>query len=80
MPNCLNRVRTDLVLVGPSNLLQGESSLFARDAINEGAVVAYFGAVREMRKGEVGTSTQKGYSFIVQETAGRKFEITLTPR
>jgi hypothetical protein len=39
MPNCLNRVRTDLVRIGPSSLLQGQ---FTRDAINEGTVVAYF--------------------------------------
>jgi hypothetical protein len=72
MPNCLNRVRTDLVRVGPSYLLRGESGLFARDVINEGADVACFGAVRELRKGEVETRTRIGYSFIVQENGGRK--------
>ena len=76
MPNCLNPVLTDLVRVGPINLLRGESGLFALDAIDEGAVVACFGAMRELRKGEVGISTRIGYSFLVQETGGRKLEIT----
>jgi hypothetical protein len=76
MPNCLNRVQTDFVRVGPSNILRGESDQFARDAINEGAVVAYFGAERKLRKGEVGISTRIGYSFLVHETRGRKLEIT----
>jgi hypothetical protein len=76
MPDCLNRVRTDWVRVGPRSLLQGQSGLFARNAINEGTVVAYFGPVRELREGEVGISTQTEYSFIVQESGGRKLEIT----
>ena len=33
MPNCSNRVRTDMVRIGPSNLLRGESGLFARENI-----------------------------------------------
>ena len=76
MPDCVNRVRTDMVRVGPSNLLSGESGLFARETIIEGTVVACFGTVRELRKGEVGISTRIGYSFLVQETGGRKLEIT----
>jgi hypothetical protein len=36
-------VRTDMVRVGPSNLLCGESGLFARETIIEGTVVACFG-------------------------------------
>jgi hypothetical protein len=32
--------------------------------------------MRELRKGEVGTSSRIGYSLIVQETGGRKLEIT----
>jgi hypothetical protein len=68
MPDCSNRVRTDMVQIGPSNLLRGESGLFARENISEGTVVASFGAVRALRKGEVGTRTQLGYSFIVRET------------
>lgn len=76
MPNCSNRLRTDLVRVGPSNLIRGQSGLFARDVIIEGTVVAYFGCMRELRKGEVGDSTRLGYSFVVQETGGRKIEIT----
>ena len=74
MPDCVNRVRTDMVRVGPSNLLRGESGLFARETIIEGTVVACFGAVRELRKGKVGTRTRIGYSFvreIVRETGGR---------
>lgn len=78
MPNCSNRVRTDMVRIGPSNLLRGESGLFARENITEGTVVASFGAVRALRKGEVGTRTRLGYSFIVRETGGRTLE--LTPR
>jgi len=55
MPNCSNRVRTDMVVqIGPSNLLRGESGLFARESISEGTVVASFGAVRALRKGEIG--------------------------
>ena len=76
MPDCSNRVRTDMVRIGPSNLLRGESGLFARENISEGTVVASFGAVRALRKGEVGTRTRLGYSFIVRETGGRTLEIT----
>jgi hypothetical protein len=76
MPDCVNRVRTDMVRVGPSNLLRGESGLFARETIIEGTVVACFGAVRELRKGEVGTRTRVGYSFFIRETGGRTLEIT----
>jgi hypothetical protein len=76
MPDCVHRVRTDMVRVGPSNLLCGESGLFARETIIEGTVVACFGAVRELREGEVGTRTRIGYSFIVRETGGRTLEIT----
>ena len=49
MTDCVNRVRTDMVRVGPSNLLRGESRLFARETIIEGTVVASFGNVRELR-------------------------------
>jgi hypothetical protein len=78
MPDCVNRVRvrTDMVRVGPSNLLRGESGLFARETIIEGTIVACFGAVRELRQGEVGTRTRIGYSFIVREPEGRTLEIT----
>ena len=76
MPDCSNRVRTDMVRIGPSNLLRGESGLFARENISEGTVVASFGAVRALRKGEVGTRTRLRYSFIVRETGGRTLEIT----
>ena len=38
--------------------------------------MACFGAVRKLRKGEVGMSTRIGYCFLVQETGGRKLEIT----
>ena len=65
-----------MVRIGPSNLLRGESGLFARENISEGTVVASFGAVRALRKGEVGTRTRLGYSFIVRETGGRTLEIT----
>jgi hypothetical protein len=57
MPGCVNRVRTDMVRIGPSNLLRGQSGLFARENIIEGTVVGSFGAVRALRKGEVGTRT-----------------------
>ena len=50
--------------------------LHYRENISEGTVVASFGAVRALRKGEVGTSTRLGYSFIVRETGGRTLEIT----
>jgi hypothetical protein len=42
-----------MVWIGPSNLLRGESGLFARENIREGTIVASFGAMRAMRKGEV---------------------------
>ena len=45
-----------MVRIGPSNLLRGESGLLARENISEGTVVASFGAVRALRKGEVGTA------------------------
>jgi hypothetical protein len=76
MPNCSNRVRTDMVRIGPSNLLRGQSGLFARENIIEGTVVASFGAVRALRKGEVGTRHRVGYSFFIRETGGRTSEIT----
>ena len=47
-----------MVRIGPSNLLRGESGLFARENISEGTVVTSFGAVRALRKGEVGTRTR----------------------
>ena len=65
-----------MVRIGPSNLLCGESGLFARENIIEGTVVASFGAVRALRKGEVGTRTRVGYSFFIRETGGRSLEIT----
>ena len=77
MPDCVNRVRTYMVRVGPSNLLRGESGLFASETIIEGTVVACFGAMRELRKGEVGTGTRIGYSFIVRETGGRTLKSRL---
>ena len=65
-----------MVRIGPSNLLRGQSGLFARQNIIEGTVVASFGAVRALRKGEVGTRTRVGYSFFIRETGGRTLEIT----
>ena len=47
----VNRVRTDMVRIGPSNLLSGQSGLFACENIIEGRVVSSFGAVRAMSKG-----------------------------
>ena len=65
-----------MVWIGPSNLIRGQSGLFARQNIIEGTVVASFGAVRALRKGEVGTRTRVGYSFFIRETGGRTLEIT----
>jgi hypothetical protein len=48
-----------------------------QETIIEGTVVACFGAVRELRKGELGTRTRIGYSFIVRETGGRTLETRL---
>ena len=76
MPDCVNRVQTDMVRIGPSNLLRGESGLSARENISEGTVMAFFGAVRVLRKGEVGTRTRVGYNFFIRETGGRTLEIT----
>ena len=55
MPDCVNRVRSDMVWSRPSNMFHGESGLFARENISEGTVVASFCTVRALRKGEVGT-------------------------
>ena len=49
LPECMNRVRTNLVRVAPSKLIHGESGLFACEDIEEGTVVAGFGAVRQLR-------------------------------
>ena len=45
LPECMNRVRTNLVRVAPSKLIDGEAGLFACEDIEEGTVVAGFGAV-----------------------------------
>jgi hypothetical protein len=72
----MNRAGTDLVRVAPSKLILGESGLFAREDIEEGTVVACFGAMRELREGEDGTRTLLGYNFIVKEREGRSLAIT----
>jgi hypothetical protein len=74
----MNRVRTNLVRVAPSKLIPGESGLFACEDIEEGTVVACFGAVRQLREGEEGTRTRLGYSFIVKEREGKS--LTITPK
>jgi hypothetical protein len=71
MPDCVNRVQTDMVRIGPSNLLRGESGLSARENISEGTVMAFFGAVRVLRKGEVGTRTRVGYRIYYILAQGR---------
>jgi hypothetical protein len=74
LPECMHRVRTNLVRVAPS----GESGLFACEDIEEGTVVAGFGTVRQLREGEEGTRTRLGYSFIVKEREGKS--LTITPK
>jgi hypothetical protein len=74
----MNRVRTNLVRVAPSKLVHGEAGLFACQDIEEGTVVAVFGAVRQLREGEEGTRTRLGYSFIVKEREGKS--LTITPK
>jgi len=74
----MNRVRTNLVRVAPSKLIHGETGLFACEDIEEGTVVAEFGAVRQLREGEEGTRTRLGYNFIVKETEGKS--LTITPK
>jgi len=78
LPECMNRVRTNLVRVAPSKLVHGEAGLFACQDIEEGTVVAGFGAVRQLREGEEGTRTRLGYSFIVKEREGKS--LTITPK
>jgi hypothetical protein len=78
LPECMNRVRTNLVRVAPSKLVHGEAGLFACQDIEEGTVVAGFGAVRQLREGEEGTRTRLGYSFIVKEREGKA--LTITPK
>jgi hypothetical protein len=74
----MNRVRTNLVRVAPSKLIHGEAGLFACEDIEEGTVVACFGAVRQLREAEEGTRTRLGYSFIVKEREGKS--LTITPK
>jgi hypothetical protein len=78
LPECMNRVRTNLVRVAPSKLIHGEAGLFACEDIEEGTVVACFGAVRQLRETEEGTRTRLGYSFIVKEREGKS--LTITPK
>jgi hypothetical protein len=40
LPECMNRVHTNLVRVTPSKLIPGETRLFAYEDIEEGTVVA----------------------------------------
>jgi len=74
----MNRVQTNLVRVATSKLILGESGLFAGQDIEEGSVVACFGAVREVREREEGTRTRLGYNFVVKEREGRS--LTITPK
>ena len=46
MPNCTNRIRTDLVRIGESSILPGERGLFANSAIPKDTPIADFGPVR----------------------------------
>ncbi len=52
--------------------------LFACEDIEEGTVVAGFGAVRQLREGEEARRTRLGYSFIVKEREGKA--LTITPK
>jgi hypothetical protein len=72
----MNSVRTNLVRVATSNLIPGESGLFAYEDIEEGTVVAGFGAMRRLREGEEGARTRLGYSFKVKEREGKSLTIT----
>ena len=78
LPDCMNHVRTNLVRVAPSKLIHGEAGLFANEDIEEGSVVAGFGAVRQLREGKEGTRTRLGYSLIVKEREGKS--LTITPK
>jgi hypothetical protein len=60
----MNSVLTNLVSVAPSKLIPGAGLFACEDDddvfslfIEEGTVVAGFGAVRELREGEEGTRT-----------------------
>ena len=78
LSECMNRVRTNLVHVAPSKLIRGEAGLFVCEDIEEGTVVAGFGAVRQLREGEEARRTRLGYSFIVKERQGKS--LTITPK
>ena len=67
MPNCYNRVRTDLVRIGDSGMLPGERGLFAMSAVPTDTPIADFGPVRELRQGEKGKDTELGYSIPISE-------------
>ena len=67
MPNCTNRVRTDLVRIGDNGMFPGERGLFAISAIPTDTPIADFGPVRELRKGEKGKDTELGYSIPISE-------------
>ena len=76
-PECMNRVRTDLVRVSSSELLPGQLGLFACADIKEGTVITCFGDVREsVRVGEDGKRTRSGYSITVKKNGGRTLAIT----
>jgi hypothetical protein len=75
-PECMNRVRTDLVRVASSELLPGQLGLFSCVDIQEGSVIACFGDVRELRVGEDGKRTRLGYIITVKERGGRTLAIT----
>jgi hypothetical protein len=73
----MNRVRTNLVRVAPSKLIHGEAGLFSCEDIEEGTVVACFGAVRQLREGEEGTRTSSSYWTVYKKFASqsqRKYE------
>lgn len=67
----MNRVRTDLVRVASSELLSGQVGLLAYQDIDEGTVIACFGALRELRQRSENKRTLLGYSFTVKESGGR---------
>ena len=59
-------------------LIHGVAGLFTCEDVEEGTVVAGFGAVGQLREGEEGTRTRLGYRFIVKEREGKS--LTITPK
>ena len=76
MPNCTNRVRTDLVRIGVSGMLPGERGLFATCPIPGDTPIADFGPLRELKTGESGKDTVLGYCIPISQSGSSRTWVT----